>query len=325
MARPKPLFLGFVALTALLFLLTPPGRPNNTRPPDGRTRDGLTSKVGTVTTSKVYLPLVYGPVYDRRSGVVVPGFYGLDGQAVLDSLQSGSYYQYEWGEAVRGKERIQMVARSYMSDAGLDDFIRSHPGQYWMIGNEPNVPNQDNLSASAYAQQHRYWTVRIKGIDPTAKIVNGGVANWPDNSGGLAYLAQFRESYRAAYGEYPPVDVWNIHAYPPFYMDGNKLRSYCDTTDPKRFISDVVRYLRQSGERQNIWLTEFGMAWSDDGDPCVASFMTDIVSWLKESRLVDRWYWFSLNATGDGFGGSLMELNGVLTPLGKTYRDLAVQ
>lgn len=220
-----------------------------------------------------------------------------------------------------------MVARDNISESGLDDFIRSHPGLYWQIGNEPNVPNQDNLSPADYAQRYNYWYRRIKGLDPSAKLLNGGIVNWPDVMGyygwAVAYINDFRESYRAMYGEYPPVDVWSIHAFPPFYVnDDGWLTSYCETAELKRFIAEAVQYLRSAGESQPIWLTEFGINHRDDADPCMVPFMTDIVHWLEESQLVDRWYWFSLNSGSGNHSGNLVTPSGDLTVLGGTYRDL---
>lgn len=247
---------------------------------------------------------------------------------ILDSLNTHLYYDYLWNEPFAGAEKIQMVARSYLGETGLNDFIRSHPGQYWQIGNEPNVPNQDNLTPIEYAQEYHRWATRIKVLDPSAKILNGGVGNWPDvlgTPGAVNYIREFRESYRALFGEYPVVDIWSIHAYPPFYESGGKLHSYCDTTEPKRFITEAVRYLRDAGELNPIWLTEFGMDWANDSDPCTATFMIDMVKWLEEANLVSRWYWWSACAScgGDGKGGSLVDPNGNLTVLGQTWRDLA--
>ncbi len=269
-----------------------------------------------------------GP-YDGRFGVIGSEIPGFTGSAILDALNMQSYYEYEWGPAMTGKQRLQMVGRSYQSYAGLDEFIGSHPGSYWLIGNEPNVPNQDNHSPAAYAQIYHDWVGRIKGIDPTAKTVNGGIANWPDVVGhpgaGLAYLREFREAYRVQYGESPPIDVWNIHAYPPFFEEGVRLRSVCDTAEPKRYVAEVVQYLRSVGETQQVWLTEFGMDHALENDPCAVTFMTDMVGWLEQTGLVDRWYWFHLNAQSDGFFGNLVDLQGNLTALGQAYRDLSLQ
>ena len=281
------------------------------------------------TQYHAYLPTVQSPLADQRFGVVGVGLDGPHRKPILDSLRVSSYYLYEWGELAPDRDTIQMVGRDYIGENGLEDFIRSHPGLYWQIGNEPNVPNQDNLSPADYAQKHRYWTKRIKAIDPSAKILNGGIANWPDVVGvsgaAVSYIKEFRESYWMMFGEYPQVDVWSIHAYPPFrYVDGQR-RSICDTAAPKRFIQEAAEYLRGVGEYGPIWLTEFGMEWGDDSDECMGRFMTDMVHWLKQTDYVSRWYWFAVNPREDGFGGALVDLDGNLTNLGKRYRELVAE
>ncbi|MBI4317708.1 MAG: hypothetical protein HY675_04390 [Chloroflexi bacterium] len=287
------------------------------------------SAMGTApTVASITTPICAdSPNIDQRFGVVVADTVGTDMSSVLNSLCVRTYYKYGWGEPLPGFERIQMVGRTNISEVGLDAFIRSHLGSYWMVGNEPNVPNQDNLSPAAYAQLFHNWAVRIKGLDPTAKILNAGIGNFPDvvgvPGGGLAYIRDFRESHRILFGTYPSVDVWNIHAYPPFFVADGRLQSFCDTSFPKLHISEVARYLRASGEMQPIWLTEFGMDWGNDQDPCVVTFMTDMVGWLATTGLVNRWYWFSLNGQSWGFGGNLVDLAGTPTILGQTYRGLA--
>lgn len=344
--------LGFGSLLALLFPFVFVGEiagtsfPVNQLPGDGRIRGGIpwhTERAHAAPgpdSYSLFLPLVArnswsGP-YDDRFGVVGTGFPGPGALSLLDSLHVRQYYQYSWGEPLPGKERLQLVGRSSISDVGLDDFIRAHPGQYWQVGNEPNVPNQDALTPTEFAQQYHTWYTRIKAIDPTARILNAGIVNWPDVMGvdgaGVAYLRDFREAYLTLYGTYPPVDIWNIHDFPPFYVgsDGRLHTNVCGDSGAnalylvKRFISQASSYLRGAGEKQPIWLTEFGADYADDNDPCVVTFMRDWVNWLEQTGLVARWYWFSTNATADGKGGSLVDLSGNLTPLGRAYRDLAL-
>lgn len=269
---------------------------------------------------ETYLPVVFRVEADSRFGVVQTG----GGDASINALDLANYYNYGWGESIWKKQRMEMVARPSIPEIGLDAFIAAHPDRYWVIGNEPNVPNQDNLSPVAYAKLYHDWAERIRNISPTAKIINGGIVNWPDVSSALIYISRFREEHRKLYNIYPIVDVWSVHAYPPVGMDSDgRLHSVCDTAQPKRMVRDSVAYLRGIGESAPVWLTELGMDWSTDGDPCVALFMSEMVSWLKQTRLVDRWYWFSTNASTEGLGGNLVNADGTVTTLGRLYADLS--
>lgn len=275
----------------------------------------------TPSVYKVYLPLVqklYEP-FDSRFGVV----HSRGGTAALQALRISSYYEYNWGESLPRAERIQMVGRPYISDKGLNEFVSTHKGNYWMVGNEPNNPSQDNLSPQEYAQSYSYWHHRLKTLDPQAKLIAGQIVNYPGTHEAINYLDTFRREYKNITGNYPQADVWAIHAYPPFTVDNQgKLRSICSTTTLKEMVTSSIDYLRSNGENAPIWLTEFGFDWAEDGDPCYPGFMRDMVAWL-ETQDIDRFFWYSMNATTYNHGGSLVDLGGQPTTLGLLYRDLS--
>ncbi|MBI4318636.1 MAG: hypothetical protein HY675_09115 [Chloroflexi bacterium] len=297
---------------------------------------------GQVATYRLLMPFMTNSAtffssLDSRFGIVTSS--GMDRRVVVDLLKASAYYDYRWGEPVVGKDYLQTVSRDGQTYNGFDDFVRSHRGLYWQVGNEPNVPNQDNVSAAAYAQRYNAWVTRIKALDPMARVMNGGIVNWPDVVGdigaGLAYLRDFRESYRSQYGQYPPIDVWNLHTYAPFAVDDGRLRTYCDSSAGRYFIVQVTDYLRDAGQTQPVWLTEFGLDWNWDSVPqCYdptrrvwttpSAFMIEMVDWLRSTGLVARWFWFSDNAWDRGNGGALVDRSTSLTTLGQTYRDLAV-
>jgi len=61
----------------------------------------------------------------------------------------------------------------------LKSIIKTYPGGFWIIGNEPDTsygdPPQDDLTAEVYAS--RFFTIasRIRALDPTAKIGFGSI------------------------------------------------------------------------------------------------------------------------------------------------------
>ena len=256
----------------------------------------------------VFLPQIYKA--DLRFGVVQT--YGPT--AAIKNLGTWTYYQYGWGQPYTfDVERVQMVARPNIPTTGLSDFMASYPGLTYLIGNEPNNPSQDNLTASAYASTVRNWTVWLKGIDPFARIAAGQVVNWPDAASAVAYLEAARQAHQTMYGVPMQPEIWTIHAY----SNGNS----CDAQETINAITTMATYLRGIGATQ-VWLTEVGTLFVADADPCQSAYMTTVVQWLKGSSLVDRWYWFSSQARQDGFGGNLVNLDGTLTPLGINYRNL---
>jgi hypothetical protein len=98
------------------------------------------------------------------------------------------------------------------SPSGLGLVVQAHPGQVWMVGNEPDRPySQDDVMPDMYAQIYHdvYWF--IKGIDPTARVAIGAVVQPTPLR--LQYLDMVLQAYRAKYGTQLPVDVWNTHSY----------------------------------------------------------------------------------------------------------------
>lgn len=91
----------------------------------------------------------------------------------------------------------------------VENTVTLNPGSLWMIGNEPECPNQDAVTPAVYAERYANAYQRIKGWDPTAQIAVGGVVQWTPLR--REWLEQAMAAYQAAEGEPMPVDVWNIH------------------------------------------------------------------------------------------------------------------
>ena len=88
---------------------------------------------------------------------------------------------------------------------------RVAPGQgaIWIIGNEPECPNQDNLAPAKYAERYHEAYEKIKGWDPTAQIAIGGIVEPTPLR--LRWLDKVLEAHQQQNGEPMIVDVWNIH------------------------------------------------------------------------------------------------------------------
>lgn len=228
------------------------------------------------------------------------------------------YYTYGFaGPAMPGYERVYLVPWQY-DDEALARALREHPGQWWMVGNEPNDPSQDNLSPAAYAAFYHRFLEAARRYDPTCRVMNGGIANadW-------GWAHDFRESYRAQYGRYPRVDAWNIHN---FILEPERVPWDLATFQERILI--FREWMARVGEgHKPLVLSEFGVLQmrlpdgSDVPPEEVTHFMEASVHWLAATPYVQSWAWFA-NYTKGQFGGDLYDAQGALTPYGRAYRDL---
>ena len=59
----------------------------------------------------------------------------------------------------------------------VKELVPTHPGEYWVIGNEPDTSyeNQDDLPAEEYALRYFNLASLIRGLDATARIGFGSI------------------------------------------------------------------------------------------------------------------------------------------------------
>lgn len=87
--------------------------------------------------------------------------------------------------------------------------VAANPGATWLIGNEPECPNQDAVTPETYAQRYHDAYVNITGWDPTAQIAIGGIVEVTPLR--LRWLEHAMAAYQDLYDTPMDVDVWNIH------------------------------------------------------------------------------------------------------------------
>jgi hypothetical protein len=150
------------------------------------------------------------PVSDLRIGWYV------DYQAtrITNDPQGISYYPMIRLEQLPGGnfDYSIFINRLETSDSQLQAVIDAHPGAYWFIGNEPDRRQfQDDLEPFVYAKAYHYLYHRIKGADPTAKIVAGTIVQPTPLR--LLYLDQIVQSYFDQFKVRMPVDVWSFHNF----------------------------------------------------------------------------------------------------------------
>ena len=200
-----------------------------------------------------------------------------------------------------------------------------HPGQVWIIGNEPDVASQDGVTYERYARAYHDLYTALKSADPAARVAVGGVAQATPLR--LRYLEGVLRTYLQEFGRPLPVDVWTVHGYVlneargewgagiPVGLaeDAGARRSLADHGDLQIFAAQILafrRWMREHGYRQRpLALTEYGILLPPEfGYPVerTAGYLTASFDWLRtaqddrvgypldDNHLVQRWAWFSL-------------------------------
>jgi hypothetical protein len=238
---------------------------------------------------------------------------------VLDALGPLWYYQYGFaGPGLPGHQRVYLVS-PFFSDERLEQALHDNPRSWWLVGNEPNDPYQDNLTPATYAAfYHRFLGIAQRKA-PSCRIAPGGIANadW-------RWAEAFRRSYRAQYGRYPRADAWNIHNY---ILDPGA--DQYDVAEFKRRIIAFRDWMARVGEgNKPLLLTEYGVLYGSgccnrplEGPARGVEFMRLATQWLQQTEYVQAWSWFSLDSKRQ-FNGDLLDASGKLSEFGSAYRDL---
>lgn len=296
-----------------------------------------------------------------RFGIGVPG--GLKQAGWVPRLGAG--WWISWGvlppdSAGRDVEFWQMVRlRRGRPVPPVEDVVRlarQSPGQVWIIGNEPDVKWQDNVTPACYASLYHELYTRLKQADPSAVVAVAGVAQ--GTSLRLAYLDQVIESYEERYGSRLPVDLWTLHGFvlreqrgwwgveipPGIANDVGQLYGVQDHDDARAFRAQIVAFRRWMADRGYrdlpLAVTEYGILMPGQfgfTEDRVARFMVaafdyfrsasdpDIGYPLDGNRLVQRWAWFSLADPTYPTGNLIDPTTGRATELGLRYRQYVAE
>lgn len=182
---------------------------------------------------------------------------------------------------------VRTVVERYDGD-GLDDAPGSPRLDYWEVWNEENLSQY--WPPQPYADEYfvllRETYTAIKEVDPTAKVVLGGLSGSGVKAEGGGYLQQL---YYLGAGDY--FDVMSIHHYIHPARENN-IEALQASLEATRQVMD------DSGDSDvPLWLTEIG--WSDApnawGQPTasqdeIAAFLRRVYSELPADKIF--WYNF---------------------------------
>jgi hypothetical protein len=153
---------------------------------------------------------------------------------------------------------LKLAAQRYGPDgefwaqfAGSDPGVPALPLQTWEIWNEPNTalfwtPRPD---ADAYAALIKRSARVLRGVDPEARIMVGGMFETPQSDGAIVSY-DFIKALYAHRNVADAIDVVGLHPYGP------DVKSVVDQLDGTRQAID------DAGDDASLWVTEFG--WSSD-------------------------------------------------------------
>ncbi|MEA3396889.1 MAG: hypothetical protein U9R05_05450 [Chloroflexota bacterium] len=237
--------------------------------------------------------------------------------------------------------------------AELTAVAAANPGALWLIGNEPDVRWQDNVTPETYARLYHEAYSAIRAGDAGANVAPGGIAQPTPLR--LRYLERVLAAYQAEFGEQLPAQVWHIHNYmlreerdswgvdipPGFTDDTGALYTVDDSGNLELFQAQLYtfrRWMAAQGYRDlPLVVSEFGIPMPEEyGFPPerVATYLRETWRFFATAtdpalgnphdggRLVQRWCWFSM-AFQPYPTGDLVDLEtGAWTPLGRAWLAL---
>ncbi|MSQ15791.1 MAG: hypothetical protein EXR50_08015 [Dehalococcoidia bacterium] len=215
----------------------------------------------------------------QQYGVAISDTFGLEDNLGLMGAEWYLDYSIDTHSIPSGcNKALKLKVNAAPSDKNIVASAQARPGSYWIIGNEPNVPGQDEITPEGYADAFQKLRTKIKEADPSAQIVAPEILNFNTTcvacsgfDSGKQWLEDFRTSYKNKYGGEPPIDVWSVHTYDLNWSKMPMLNYESQIQE----IKDFREYVNTISEYRDspIWLTEFAVVWGYDG-----------IQWLPDEK-----------------------------------------
>lgn len=281
-------------------------------------------------------------------------------RAQAAGLVFGSYANWNVGADPHPPEDVTFWQMIRLSEEGvvtpqeqIETALAANPGAIWLIGNEPDVKIQDNVTPARYAELYHDLYTYIKEQDPSALVAIGGVSQ--PTLLRRTYLDRVLDSYQETYGHPLPADIWNVHAFilreeqdswgvgiPPGLGDGLAMRyEIADHNNLSIFRQNVIEFRAWMAERgygdRPLVVSEYGFLMPHEygfPPPAITEFMWSTFDFFLEARndtgyaaddgrLVQWWFWFYLgDESGEYTSTHLYDREtGNLTPLGEAFSE----
>jgi Glycosyl hydrolase catalytic core len=275
----------------------------------------------------------------------------------LSAIGAGWYLDWNTHAKPYGPANLEFVQMVRLKNQRISPDLttiaaiaRQQPGSLWLIGNEPDVPVQDNVTPPKYAAAYQAIYTALKAADPTSRVAIGGITQPTPLR--LQYLDLVLAAYRDQFGQAMPIDVWNVHNFilqekrgdwgvdipPGLSVDAGTLYTIDDHDNLLIFRQQIIDFRRWMADRgyrnSELIVSEYGVLMPPDygfSEERVRNFMlatfdffmtaTDTSIGLPSDgqRLVQRWCWYSLSDTEYPTGNLIDNVSGQMTALGQAY------
>jgi len=305
-----------------------------------------------------------------RFGVIVTGLDSVPDKAtslkrVLEITGAKWWYQYAAiaPDQPNTAQQVFMVKLDKEGENGgyyqsWINFLRANStlhNSYWMIGNEPNVPGQDDTPPDVYAKSLHSLTAAIKAVDSTATVIGPNVLNWnytckgcPGYTPGQTWFEQMQDAYQSQFQAALPFDAYSMHTYS---LDWDNLPLLNHNRDVEQ-IEAMRTFLDANPDTRNkpMWLSEFGIIWGYDQlgwgkdangntiaipqgtlrTDLIRQYFNDTLGWLKANALrlnLARWFIYTSYGLPEPYSNTFSGISLVdgtssqanLTDFGKIY------
>lgn len=180
----------------------------------------------------------------------------------------------------------------------IKTYASNYKNQAWEIVNEPDWGPY--IKPEDYAVWYHMFSQEILEYDPTAKIMSGGLITsvvwhvynyfyWNRSGNGnlgnedlgflkadehsntrFSWITRFRNKYKELYGDYPQVDIWNIHPYLQFTDTDGQGKTYLnyervanDIKEFRTFLENLPETEKISEKNKPIYISEFGAQFQE--------------------------------------------------------------
>ncbi|KAJ7595022.1 hypothetical protein C8J56DRAFT_928222 [Mycena floridula] len=156
--------------------------------------------------------------------------------------------------------------------------------------NEPEMTGQSNISAEEAARLWKQYMLPLRTLG--IRLCSPGISSAP---WGMPWMQNFINACPGCF------DVMVVH----WYGDGSQ------------WFKEYIQKVHATFPTYPLWVTEYASTSRDPQEQL--RFMNDTMAFLESLSCVERYSWFCYGRSANGLISNLLDSDGNLTPLGKSY------